>query len=315
MKLDGIDFGPIWGASGVQGFFGEGYWYHKYIPGLNFDGITFVAKTTTLEPRVGNMPLRQDFSPREWKPKCMAVKPLKGVVLNSVGLSGPGAKRLFEMGLWQARKDPFFLSFMAVAVTRSGRKEELREFVNLFARHLPHFRGPVGLQINFSCPNVGINPTELIEEVEEFLKIAATLRIPLVPKFNILLPPRAAASIAQNQYCDAICISNTIPWGAIPEEIDWFELFGTLTSPLSTFGGGGLSGKPLLPLVANWIEKTRRVGLKKPINAGGGILKPQDVVRLHTEGASSVFVGSVVMLRPWNLKSIIRTAHFLGWHQ
>ena len=42
------DFGPVWGASGVQGFFGEGYWFHRWVPGLSFDGCTFVAKTTTL---------------------------------------------------------------------------------------------------------------------------------------------------------------------------------------------------------------------------------------------------------------------------
>jgi len=58
--MRGIDFGPVWGASGVLGFFGEGYWYHRYWKpfGLNFSGVTFVAKTTTLKERSGNMPLK-----------------------------------------------------------------------------------------------------------------------------------------------------------------------------------------------------------------------------------------------------------------
>ena len=48
MRLRNIDFGPVFGASGVQGFFGEGYLHHKFLRflGLNFDGCTFVAKTT-----------------------------------------------------------------------------------------------------------------------------------------------------------------------------------------------------------------------------------------------------------------------------
>lgn len=56
-------FGPVWGASGVRGFFGEGYWYQKlfvrWIPGYSFESVTFVAKTATANPTVGNMPLAQ----------------------------------------------------------------------------------------------------------------------------------------------------------------------------------------------------------------------------------------------------------------
>ena len=114
MILRGIDFGCVHGASGVQGFFGEGYWFHKVpIIGPNFNGMTFVAKTTTLNAREGNMPLKSDYTPRDMFPKCVVVKPLSGVVLNAVGLSGPGAKALLDTGLWQRRsKKPFFISFI-----------------------------------------------------------------------------------------------------------------------------------------------------------------------------------------------------------
>ena len=45
MKLKGIPFGNVFGASGVQGFFGEGYWFHPYLKpfGLDFGDATFVA--------------------------------------------------------------------------------------------------------------------------------------------------------------------------------------------------------------------------------------------------------------------------------
>ena len=153
MKLRNIDFGPVTDASGVRGFFGEGYPYHKFMRpfGLNFKGATFVAKTTTLLPRTGNMPLKKDcITPQNLLPSCVVVKPFKGIALNAIGLSGPGADFLFKQGRWQERTKPFFLSFMSVESTKKSRLEELCEFVTIFKRHLQNFKAPVGLQINYS---------------------------------------------------------------------------------------------------------------------------------------------------------------------
>ena len=108
--LQGIDYGPVQAASGAQGWFGEGYWYHKWVPGLNWKGCTFVSKTTTLHARKGNMEVDERGRAKRLLPKCIVVKMRKGVVLNSVGLSGPGAEALFMMGGLQRRMRPFFLS-------------------------------------------------------------------------------------------------------------------------------------------------------------------------------------------------------------
>ena len=132
-----------------------------------------------------------------------------------------------------------------------------------------------------------------------------------MPKFNILAPVCAVREISRDPHCDAICVSNTIPWGKLPERINWKKLFGSEISPLAEFGGGGLSGKPLLPLVAEWVRKARLCDVKKPINAGGGILSPDDLVPLRLAGASSVFIGSVATLRPWRVKKIIKKAYQL----
>ena len=153
MKLRGIDFGPILDASGAQGFFGEGYWYHRFLKpiGLDFTGCTFVAKTTTLEPRKGNMPMKKNcITAKEWKPRCVKVYFRKGIMLNAVGLSGPGAKALFEAGQWQKRTKPFFISFMSIEESPEKRIDELQEFVKLFAEYLPRFDFPplVGLQMH-----------------------------------------------------------------------------------------------------------------------------------------------------------------------
>ncbi|NIA31360.1 MAG: hypothetical protein GWP06_15810 [Actinobacteria bacterium] len=312
MILRGINFGPVLGASGVQGFFGEGYWYHKFLRpfGLNFDGCAFVAKTTALNKTIGNMSFEKDgITPKEFKPNCIKINFFKGVALNAIGLSGPGAKALFEVNKWQCRKEPFFLSFMATASSLQGRIIQLQKFVKLFKKNLPFFHTDVGLQINYSCPNVGLNLKELSKEIKQGIQIASELDIPLMPKFNITVPFEFAKEISELLGCDAICVSNTLPWKHFKEKIACKGLFGSDNSPLAHLGGGGLSGKLLLPLVADWVRKARRIGIRKPINAGGGILASRDVNILYDAGASSVFIGSIAMLRPWRVKRTIARAY------
>lgn len=316
MKLRGIDFGCVLDASGTEGFFGEGYLYQKAL-GINFSGATFVAKTMTLRPRAGNMRIREDGSLpwRPLRPDCIVVKPFKGVALNAVGLSNPGAESLLAQGKWQKRKDPFFLSFMAVGATREERMKELEEFIDLLFYFKKDFRAPFGLQTNRSCPNVGLHPEKIVEETIDVLTAVSVLDIPIMLKFNILLPVEEALKISKHSACDALCVSNTIPWGALPSLINWRELFGLDESPLKKYGGGGLSGAPLLPLVKRWVKSARFAGITKPINAGGGILHPDDVDTLFEAGADSVFVGSVSFLRPWRVRAIIkRTRQIYGYN-
>jgi len=310
MRLRGIDFGTVLDASGVRGFFGEGYGHHAlWRPfGLRFNGSTFVAKTTTFAAREGNMPLGEDLRPKQLKPACVVVKFRKGVALNAVGLSGPGARALFERGIWQRRQEPFFISFMSVAASMPERLAEIGAFVTEFGRHLPAFSAPVGLQMNFSCPNVRVDHGALVEEVSWALRLASVLDIPLVPKFNALLPIDAAIEIARMAHCDALCVSNTLPWGSLPGRIDWKGIFGSDTSPLARFGGGGLSGATLLPFVRDWLIAARAAGIRKPMNAGGGILSSRDAIALLDAGADSVFIGSVAILRPWRVAGIIAAA-------
>lgn len=327
MILRGIEFGPVLDASGVRGFFGEGYEHHIYTRpfGLSFGGSTFVSKTTTFDGRKGNMPTRGDGMIPEKMSKhirwlgfgklliydCIYVDLVEEIVLNAVGLTGPGAESLFQKRKWQKMIKPFFISFMSVAETAAGRAAELEKFVALFRKHISSFRAPVGLQINYSCPNTGINPDTLIHEVENGLDSASVLGIPLMPKFNVCMPLEIAEKISRHPSCDALCVSNTIPWGSYSYLINWSKLFGTKESPLKEFGGGGLSGKPLLSLVAYWVRVARQHGITKPINAGGGILAPCDVDVLYHARAASIFVGSAAILRPWRVKKIIQRAHFL----
>lgn len=315
--LRGIDFGRIWQMSGATNFFEEGWPYHKILGpiGLSFKGSTFVAKTTTLLPRPGNMPLKPNStSPKELIPKCIYVNPLKGIVLNAVGLSGPGVEWLLDLQKWQKRTSPFFISFMSVEDTAEKRFAEFQKFLDVLQIELRHpcnhnLRNNLGLQLNFSCPNTDCDPAELIGEIIRFLDAARILGIPIVPKLGPGISVEAAREIARHDACDALCVFNTVPWGKLPEYFDWKELFGSDVSPLIKRGlkqPGGLSGRPLLQYTYDWLRGARHVGITKPINAGGGILCKDDAKYLFEGGASSVSIGSIAMLAPHRVQSVIK---------
>ncbi|MFA5935496.1 MAG: hypothetical protein WC787_01415 [Patescibacteria group bacterium] len=317
MHLRGINYGHVIASSGTRGFFDEGYTYHK-LPiwkggAEHLKQATFVAKTVTLHENVGNMPLTWTYQPRDFMPKCIVVKPFEGAVLNAVGLSNFGIKAMLADKRWQERTDNFFISFMCLQKTAPLRLAELRTFVTFLIKELPNFKGKVALEINYSCPNVGLHQDELVSEVTKGLEIASVLNIPLVPNFNALLPVEAAIAIAQHEACDAVSIANSIPWGAVPDLINWEGIFGSKTSPLAHLGGGGLSGAPILNVTLGWLQdlNTRRYTFAKPLVVGGGILSAADAELVLKGGYPSVRaikLGVVALLRPWNIKGILRGA-------
>lgn len=241
--LRGVDFGSVLVASGTLNFFGEGWPYHRIYKmlfrGFDFSGATFVAKTTSLNARAGNMPLNENLQPKELFPRCIKVSFRRQTVLNSVGLSGPGADALLDSMKWQQRIKPFFISFMAVGKTKEDRLEETRIFAAKLKQHLGNFNARIGLQVNISCPNADHDPEELAHEAVNYLEIVFPLGIPIDLKINALTPIKAARMIVATGLLDSLTVSNTIPFGKLPEFINWKKLFGTSLSPLAEFGGGG----------------------------------------------------------------------------
>jgi dihydroorotate dehydrogenase len=296
MKLRGIEFGNVLCGSGARGFYGEGYWYHKPLRplGLNFDGSTFVSKTVTLLPHGGNLPLNQGtWTPKELFPKCIKINPLSGKVRNWVSLSNPGIGNIIGMWQWQKMTKPFLISVASLANTLDKRLDEMKRIIDIIKLSQCTFSIPFGLQINFSCPAVEHNRNSIVNETIRMLDIAKTLHMPLMPKYSINSATiEELLEINDHPSCDAVCLSNSIKAGYV-----------------------GLSGAPLRLMVCERIEKLRDAGFTKPINGGGGILCCKDVDRYYQAGASSVFVASVAMLRPWRIKGIIKHANSLDWSE
>ncbi len=329
IELRGTRFSSCWDQSGLRNFDGHGYPYHQHLKKLfdvDFSLSTFVAKTSTWEPRLGkahgqagNMALLDDgMTPSEFKPKCICITPrsfLHRAALNAVGLSGPGLEVLLEKEIWHYLRNTFQISLMATALTRAERITQVKKMVAEIKRWLP-FHSPFGVQWNVSCPNVD-HEQEVDRVLDETIESLSILRelgedVALIPKINALFPVWAAIRLAEDPNCDALCNSNAIPWNDVPPDVRK-KLFGTTFSPLNDLGSGGLSGAPwLLHLVERWLRKARKDGLKKPVIAGGGIGRASDVDVLAHAGASAVAIGSVVMLRPWRVNSIISRAMLLG---
>ncbi|MAG29075.1 hypothetical protein CL632_02945 [bacterium] len=70
------------------------------------------------EKGLGNMLLDdKTLRPIKFFPDCVWYDFSRGITLNAVGLSGHGAHNLIVRDLWQQREEPFFISFMSVALT------------------------------------------------------------------------------------------------------------------------------------------------------------------------------------------------------
>ncbi len=325
MKLRGIDFGNVWVASGVQGFFGEGYWFHWFwwIFGLRFGGSTFTAKTTTLPPRAGNMLLTKRFTPLHLLPRCIWISIwsfIRCYMLNAVGLSGPGLAALLATGKWQTRTDPFFISYMPISGTLEERLEETRRFVAILKNPTLKFLKWLGIQFNISCPNTGHDLDDLIAEAKMHLAILGELRVPIVVKINLLVTPKAAYELSQDPNCDAICVGNATPFGELVESIDWKALFPPHgLSPLELrskqFGKGGFSGEITFEILKRWVREAAELKFEKPINACNGIVHRRHVGELIEAGLrpgiDSISFAGVAVYRPWRVAGIIREGNRL----
>lgn len=310
LTMRGRNYGSVFLSSGTVGFTGEGYPHHKKFPWsfADFTGATPVFKTVTVHRNDGNMPLREDgMTPVESRPACIWVSPVSGTTLNAVGLSNFGIE--FYLPMWKDRRGVFGISVMSIKHTAAERITEMREIARILKQQLPQFIGHPFLEINFSCPNVGLNSTELIGEVTTVLELAASLGIPLIPNFSVEISPAAASAISNHPACDALSIANTVKFGHLPNRINWRKLIGTEISPLAKFGGGGMSGPALFPLLRDWLGVARATDYRfKPLIVGGGIFSVADVKEIVHVGWPLLYgikLASVGIHRPWRVRSMI----------
>ena len=322
MKIGNLDFdGYVFGQSGVQGTFGEPdeYPIHKllrFFPGFSFIGMIFVAKTVTLYERIfpesSNTELVDGYKLKKWFPKSIWIRPgsfLKGFMLNAMGIPNPGLRVILRYKKWQVREDAFQISIALMGKNPKEKVIEAGRICTLLLRYLPPGKYKYALQINDSCPNLGHNQEQdslsLIRVLKIFKKRLPGLTIIL--KFDLRVNPLTIVELTP--YCDAFCIGNSLPFGKLMPPEWWLKLFPRGSPLLKYFGGkfaGGLSGKPLFPILVDWLTEMEKVDDSVIIIAGGGIMEKKNIRRLSQfKIVHAIALGCVATLRPWRLQSLI----------
>jgi dihydroorotate dehydrogenase len=229
-----------------------------------------------------------------------------GVLLHTTECPNPGLPFLLQKGEWQKRTEPFFITLTATEQTREERAETFRKIKDLLAIALPSFAAPVALAIDLTPFLDETEQPAFKEEVLGVLAMLVPLSVPLVPVVSISLAPDVATDIMSDSNCDGLWLSGDIPWSAFPERARKV-FFRTERSPLEKYGGGAVSGKYSMPLVLEWLhQRQRQIGGVKPVIADGGMLRPKDGEELLAAGAAAVVFGPVFVLRPWNVRRMLR---------
>lgn len=281
MRLRNINFEKVWCGSGVLGFVGEGYWWTR-LNGLSVQNkkLTFVTKTITFNPNVGNVKLKDNFRPKRIFPETLRINFYKKSVVNKFALANPGLEEIIKSGKLQKLTSPFFISFGSTSPLKIQRLDDFSKIKDRLS--IEKFNAPYGIQINFSCPNLKNDNEVSIKEKSEVIDIFSDLNVPITIKLS---PDTTLEEFLEFEKITAL---------------DGYVFSNTKKIKL-----GGLSGHPLKDNNLKQIRLLRKSGVVKPINAGGGVLSRKDAKEYFEAGAESVFIWSVMLLRPWRVKKIL----------
>lgn len=266
-------------ASGALAFDGGGWPWEKPLRWVNLldpSLFTVVTKTLTWKPRKGNL---------RWTAPFRVVKRLPGGAVNAIGLTNPGME-------WWCRHIGPKVEKLRWPLVVSIEAESDQETVEM-VRQLNPF--PIkGIELNLSCPNTA---NEGRRNTEKMIKICYAAKRaskhPLIMKIGVT-HESSVLSQALNGVVEAIAI-NSVPWSLI---------FPDQASPLSSFGGGGVSGKIIQEWTWKVVESLAR--LKQAPVIGPSVWDYEDIEKLFRLGARAVSFGSLFLYHPWRPTRFVR---------
>lgn len=264
---------PVMTASGT---FGNGTEYASRMDISGLGGI--VCKGTTLDPRIGNRPLR-------------VVETAAGM-LNSIGLQNIGVDAVVR------EKAPVWATWQVpVLVNVSGGT--LEEYTTICTR-LDGVPGVAGIELNISCPNVKQGGVAFGNDPEQAFAVTAAVRettdLPVVVKLSPNVSDiRSIALAVEEAGADAISLINTV-YGMSIDARARRPALGNIT--------GGLSGPAIKPLALYLVYQVAQV-VSVPIIGIGGILNADDAREFLLAGASAVQVGTALMVNPRAWQTIV----------
>jgi dihydroorotate dehydrogenase (NAD+) catalytic subunit len=213
-------------------------------------------------------------------------------MINSVGLQGPG------VAAWAADELPELRDAGArVVVSIWGRTTEQYRAA---AEQLAGVEGPIALEVNLSCPNLGgghamfaHDPTATAEVIEATAVGGLPRWAKLSPNTDRLVDVAAAAAEAG---AEAVTLVNTVMGMVLDVEA---------RRPLLGGGGGGLSGPAIHPVAVRAVYDCRSALPELPIVGVGGVGSGRDAIELMMAGASAVQVGTATFADPRAVERIV----------
>lgn len=255
------------GTSGVVGEIGDAIDLRK------LGAIT--TKSITVEPRMGNQPLRMADLP-------------KGMI-NAIGLANGGIDD-FATNYAQKCKN------IKTTLIGSIAGDSIESYVQV-ATAMHDIKGIDLIEVNVSCPNTsdglefGSCPVKLAELLREIKP--ALQSTPMIVKLSAACGDiRPHANVAIESGADALTLINTIPAMGIDVETK---------TPLITRGIGGLSGPAIHPIAVRVVHEVYRdvaKNAKIPIIGTGGILHWEDAAEFILAGATAVGIGTASFINP-----------------
>jgi len=257
---------PVITASGTFGY-GE-----EFLPFFNLDILgALVLKGIFKKPRPGNPPPRLYETPAG--------------LLNSIGLAGPGSKKLQEIILRLSAKTstPIIVNVCGEDDKEFGEVAETFSAMNEVAM----------LELNISCPNVKKGGACPAQDKKHTFRLVRQVRKKISKPLIVKLSPNAAdivavALAAEEAGADAISLVNTFLGLAVDLE---------KRKPVFANTFAGLSGPAIKPLALKLVwEVCRQVRI--PVIGIGGITSGRDVLDYVLVGASAVQIGTVNFYEP-----------------
>lgn len=215
-------------------------------------------------------------------------------MINAVGLQGPGVEH------WLAHNLP--------ALERSGT----RVVASIWGRSLADYAAAarmlaaappavIAVEVNLSCPNLegrrGIFAHDPALSAEVIAACAAAAGRPVWAKLspNTDRVVDVAGAVAQAG-AEAVTLINTL-LGLVLDEESGLPVLGN--------GGGGASGRGLLPVATRAIFDVRAAHPNLSIVGVGGVASGRDALQLLAAGASAVQVGTATFAdprAPWSVQ-------------
>lgn len=223
---------------------------------------------------------------------------LRGGMLNSVGLQGPGLEEWLASGLihLQVRGARVVASIWGRHVEDYAKAAGILGEAGVGAKASP----VVALEVNVSCPNLedGSKMFACSSEATAAVVAASECGVPRWAKLSPAVEDiTEIAAAALDAGAEGLTLVNTLPGLAIDLE---------RRTPALGGGGGGLSGPALHPVALRAVFECRAAFPDAGIVGVGGIFSGEDALELIMAGADAVQVGTATFRdprAPWKVLS------------